>query len=679
MRSPLSKILLPLALALSVAAMSPAAATASETVAPLPESNYAVRRACGQPAPDRAECMALQLVPVTAEASARRHPIGANRLNSAGPHALAPRESGFGLGPQDLRSAYALTEPEASGTQTIALVDAYNDPRAEADLGVFSKEFGLPECTKANGCLRQVSQTGSESSLPFPKTMAELKAAEAGTTQQREEAREAVGWGIEISLDIETAHAICQHCRLILVEANTPADAELFTAESTAVSLGATEISNSWGFPDGSISPSVDNSLAFDHPGVVITASSGDYGYRNWIWAAEAEEEFSAHEEEVAAKGKTVTAEERTQFNRELQEVRHADYPAASPHVVAVGGTRLTLSQGSSWAGESVWNGSGAAGGGCSSSLTAPTWQQQLADWSAVGCESKRAVADIAADADPYTGVAVTYSGDPTGTECRGKFEGNRWCTYGGTSLASPIIAAVFALAGGANAVQYPASTLYATRANAPGDLHDVTTGSNGECGAPFVEETGLSSCSAAAEAAASCGGALACLTAAGYDGPSGVGTPDGVLGFVPGQHEVQAPEATAATGGGGEAQRAAPAPPPATTAVPAVSAPAVKLTALALTAPALTALSRHRATARSIAFAFVLNVAARVRVTLKHRVRSHGHARWVAVGQAATIAAAAGRNVRRLSGASRLPKGAYSLTLTPLSGASRSISFTIR
>jgi hypothetical protein len=104
-----------------------------------------------------------------------------------------------------------------------------------------------------------------------------------------------------------------------------------------------------------------------------------------------------------------------------------------------------------------------------------------------------------------------------------------------------------------------------------------------------------------------------------------------------------------------------------------------VKLTAFALTAPALTALSRHRATGRSIVFGFVLNVASKVRATLTRRVRSHGHTRWVAVGRAATIAAAEGRNVRRLSGATRLPKGAYRLTLTPLSGAPRSIYFTIR
>jgi Subtilase family len=396
----------------------------------------------------------------------------------------------------------------------------------------------------------------------------------------------------------------------------------------------------------------------------VITASAGDDGFRNW--AAE-----------------------------HASERNITQYPASSPHVVSVGGTRLApLGLGGAWQGESVWNGSGAGGGGCSVLFTAPAWQQQAADWSAVGCATKRSVSDVSADADPYSGLAI-FDSDAPGELCETQYSEGKatrtlehWCTYGGTSLASPIVASVFALAGGANGIAHPAETLYANERNAPGVFHDVTSGSNGKC-ASYNHKTGLSSCTATEEAAASCPSKtepgvylLSCLAAAGYDGPSGVGTPNGVLGFVPGQHEVPASEVDpATTGGGGEAPRAAPAPAsaPASTVAPAVSAPTVKLTAFALTAPALTALSRHRATGRSIVFAFVLNVSSKVRATLTRRVRSHGHTRWVAVGRAATLSAAAGRNVRRLSGATRLPKGAYRLTLTPLSGASRSISFTIR
>ncbi len=348
---------------------------------------------------------------------------------------------------------------------------------------------------------------------------------------------------------------------------------------------------------------------------------------------------------------------------------------------MSVGGTRLTtLAPGGIWQGESVWNGSGAGGGGCSVVFTAPAWQQQAADWTAIGCASKRAVADVSADADPYSGVAVRDTDAPRGL-CESEYveEGvlhtePGWCTYGGTSLASPIVASTFALAGGANGVAQPAETLYTNLHNAPAVFHDVTEGSNGKC-ASFNHKTGRSNCTQAEEASASCASALACQAAPGYDGPTGVGTPNGVLGFVPGQHEAQPGiEATPATSGASE--RVAPAPPaPAATPPPPAS---VRLTALKLTAPALSALSRHRATPRSIAFAFVLNIAAKVRVSLVRLVRSHGHAHWATVGRAATIPAVAGRNVKRLSGSARLQKGLYRLTLTPASGAARSITFRI-
>ena len=168
----------------------------------------------------------------------------------------------------------------------------------------------------------------------------------------------------------------------------------------------------------------------------MITASAGDNGYLDWDSGAGA-----------------------------------VEFPAASPHVVAVGGTRLKLGPGSIWEGETVWNGDGAGGGGCSTIFPAPSWQLSLPDWSSVGCSTARAVADVSADADPYTGVAVS---DSTSPECETSYtEGKtkhvlHWCTLGGTSLASPLIASVFALAGGAGGVSYPASTLYAKRGRDP-------------------------------------------------------------------------------------------------------------------------------------------------------------------------------------------------------------------
>ena len=181
------------------------------------------------------------------------------------------------------------------------------------------------------------------------------------------------------------------------------------------------------------------------------------------------------------------------------------------------------------WAGEAVWNGHHATGGGCSVEFTAQPWQQAVSDWASVGCSTKRAVADVAADADPYTGLAVHY----TSSECE-EVEAH-WCTIGGTSLSSPLIASVFALAGGADGVAYPAKTLYEDALKSPGSLHDVTVGSNGECTKGFV----TANCSKAACRAArrpkrprSCSSKAICLAGTGYDGPTGVGTPDGAGDF---------------------------------------------------------------------------------------------------------------------------------------------------
>ena len=473
---------------------------AARAVSPLPRSDYTVRSVCGVPARGRAGCLAVQLVPQSAEARARKHPLGFTR--SAPLAAPSPSAGAFGLRPQDLHSAYQLPD-SAAGAQTVALVDAYNDPTAEADLKAYDEEFGLPECTSGDGCFRQVNQNGEAGNLPFPKTAKELETARKGLRSKREEAAEATGWALKISLDIEVAHATCQSCDIVLVEADGPSYEELETAERSAAALGAGEISNSWAGSEEGETPALESAGPFNHPGIVIAAAAGDDGYLNW------DSESSA-------------------------ETGYVSFPASSPHVVAVGGTRLSLGTGSAWAGETVWNGDGASGGGCSVVFTAQPWQQSVADWSGVGCTTNRAVADVAADADPYSGVAVR----DTSPECEYRYEeaGVKhvayWCTIGGTSLATPLIASVFALAGGADGVEYPARTLYEHELKSPGSLHDVTVGSNGECALPFLEG-GLSACTSAEEAA-SCASKAICLAGTGYDGPTGVGTPDGTAAFKP-------------------------------------------------------------------------------------------------------------------------------------------------
>lgn len=494
------------ALGLSMLASAPAARAAG-WVFPLPRSDYTLRPACLAPAPGRARCMALQLVARTAEARAHTHPIGAPRPATASAPAGSPATGEYGLTPEDLHSAYDLPE-DAVGPQTVAVVDAYNDPVAAEDLATFSREFDkkLPECTVASGCFSQVNQNG-ESSLPFPKSEAELDEALQRPGKKRE-AEEAAGWDVEISLDIETVHAVCESCHIVLVEGNEPSSSSLEAAEDTAARL-AQEVSNSWSVPEcGGPRDCTADRAAFDHPGVVVAAAAGDEGYLGWL---------------------------------EPGGPSSVSYPASSPHVVAVGGTRLALGTKHEWVEESVWNdggesdgkkeGYGATGGGCSVQFEAPAWQKALSDWAAVGCAEKRAVSDVSADADPYSGVAV-YDSNPG---CEQQLSHPDWCTIGGTSLATPLISATYALAGGAGGVAYPAETLYGNLAASPSLLHDVSSGSNGECVEPFEEETGTSGCTAAQEAARSCSSKAICLARSGYDGPTGLGTPDGIEAFTPG------------------------------------------------------------------------------------------------------------------------------------------------
>jgi subtilase family serine protease len=195
----------------------------------------------------------------------------------------------------------------------------------------------------------------------------------------------------------------------------------------------------------------------FNHPRIAITVASGDNGYERF------------------------------------------GFPAASPDVIDAGGTTLNVTQAGgvySWAGETTWSGSGS---GCSLLFTAQPWQTVASGWPSTGCLQARGVADVAADADPNTGAAVYDS-----TRYNGRSQ------VGGTSLASPLIAGVYALAGNAASATadpsgYPASIPYAHVSS----LHDVTSGPNtGSCAT------------------------TACEAGPGYDGPTGVGTPNGTAGF---------------------------------------------------------------------------------------------------------------------------------------------------
>jgi hypothetical protein len=253
------------------------------------------------------------------------------------------------------------------------------------------------------------------------------------------------GWATEESLDVDMAAAICPSCHVFLVEAKSPTIVNLGTAVNSAVKVkGAKFVSNSYGASESSTETSWDTSY-YKHAGVAVTASAGDGGYG-------------------------------------------VSYPAASQFVTSVGGTSLTST---SPRVESVWGSSAGGegtGSGCSAFEAKPSWQTDS------GC-SHRTVADVSADADPNTGVAVYDTYDQGG-----------WLEVGGTSVSSPIIASVFALAGVPAAGTFPSSYPYAHT----GNLNDVTVGANGTCTPAYL-----------------------CTAEVGYDGPTGLGTPHGTAAFT--------------------------------------------------------------------------------------------------------------------------------------------------
>jgi hypothetical protein len=344
--------------ALLAAALLAAAAlglgVSSTALAAHARSAFRVHRLCGAPLPGDAACLGMKLVPASLT-PADLHADAARRAREAAAGArpaVSYKEPFPGyLTAESLHAAYSLpSETAASSLQTIAVIDAFDDPNAEADLGVYDKEFELPECTTANGCFRKINQEGHASPLP----------------------RKNGDWASEISIDVQMAHAVCQSCHVLLVEANSEEFSDLGAAVNAAVNAGATEISNSYGGPEEPAHSSVFseyNSRYYDHPAVVVTASSGDCGYLN-----------------EACLGKAGTA----------------NFPADSPDVVAVGGTSLTDTE-ETWS-STVWEDGGS---GCSQIFTAPLWQSDVADFSTTGCGEERSVADVAAIGNPNTGVDV--------------------------------------------------------------------------------------------------------------------------------------------------------------------------------------------------------------------------------------------------------------------------------
>jgi hypothetical protein len=406
----------------------------------LSPSQVTVENVCGAARPGYATCAAQTLVRRSTRARVRPRigsratftqifPRGRGAVSRAVVTAAGAGSAWAAAAPQAgtpayLQQAYDLTylSQTAGASDTVAVVDAYNDPTAESDLAAYRSTYGLPACTTANGCFTKVNQNGASSPLP----------------------RASSSWEQEMSLDLDAVSALCPSCRIVLVETNSAYVGDLDAGIAAAQGLGADQISNSWG--TDSTSPVGVSSF----PGVSVIAAAGDHGYP----------------------GAGVDS-----------------YPAAFPGVTAAGGTTLTPDgAGARGFSESAWslNGSepGLAGAsGCDLHEAKPSYQTDT------GCTG-RAWTDVSADANPATGLIVYDSGN------------GGWLLMGGTSLATPLIAAYEAVTGiGAAGPQWP----YRNSAT----LSDPVTGSTGTC-APAI--------------------LYVCNAGPGYDGPTGAGSISGAV-----------------------------------------------------------------------------------------------------------------------------------------------------
>ena len=321
------------------------------------------------------------------------------------------------------------------------MIEAFGYPRAESDLAVYRAKYGLPPCTTKDGCFEKVNEQGEQADYPA----------------------EEPDWDGEAALDEDMASAACPECHILMVEGTTELPADLGDSVNTAAKLGATEISNSYAYPERllrycGLTGCTRYDKDYEHPGAMIFAAAGDSGY------------------------------EDTYSFIGLQ----TNFPASSPNVVAVGGTSLYKDAGSprGWR-ETVWNEPElfiGTGSGCSKHEPKPSWQKDE------GC-TMRTDDDVAADAAVETGVSVRLDGN--------------WQVYGGTSVASPLLAGIEA-----HASPFERSLGPAAFYEDPGSLFDVTEGEDWDP---------LSAVSECAPNEYLCNGEV------GYDGPTGLGTPDGV------------------------------------------------------------------------------------------------------------------------------------------------------
>jgi subtilase family serine protease len=380
---------------------------------------------CAKPAKGRVACLSIKRTFYMNGVRSKIRPL-----------ASVQPMGGIAYGANQLRKAYGVTELGAR-YKVIAIVDAYHSASAYQDLVDYRAMYNLgpiDNCTKQD-------LPGMEGSVitevPSGKNPCFMQLDQNGKVAVNHDTQDD-GWAQETALDIEMASAICPHCSILLVEAKIPTMANFDRAVAVAAEFkGVKSISNSYGGSDNG-EFKYPSFAAASAKGIAVVASSGDSGYG-------------------------------------------ASAPASFASVIAVGGTSLRLDARGKWASETAWT---KAGSGCSTYNRAAAWQPVFM----TGCAGKM-TADVAAVADPATGVAVAYDGG--------------WYTFGGTSVAAPIIAGMYAIG-----PDFGDSAGAFTVANAD-KLHDITEGSNGRCDVNYW-----------------------CNARVGWDGPTGLGTPIGSDAF---------------------------------------------------------------------------------------------------------------------------------------------------
>ncbi len=333
-----------------------------------------------------------------------------------------------------LRTAYGITGA-GDPSKVIAIVDAYDNPNAYSHLTTYRDSMNLNASYPMGDCSSSLSSLTSGPNPCFAKVN-----QSGGTSYPTANS----GWATEIDLDLQAASAICPDCSILLVEANSASFADLGAAVTYASTVdGVRAISNSYssnGDAPGSLNPQWDQA-ATTSKGIAVMASTGDGGYG-------------------------------------------VGFPASATYVLGVGGTTLQVDGSGARSSETAWSGSGS---GCSSYNVAPSWQVI----SGSPCGTRKAIADLSADADPNSGLQIytTYNNTTT------------WWIFGGTSLSSPIMGALYAMQGGYGpTTSYPTASEYAWSA---ASYYDVTSGSNGRRCRPSV----------------------LCNAGTGWDGPTGLGS----------------------------------------------------------------------------------------------------------------------------------------------------------